>query len=213
MTVIFDLDDTLYKEIEYVKSAYRTIAAHFDSVSIDVMLHADTVADAFDYAAMASGTGIDRIIAIYRTHIPDIFLDKETSDTLHQLQASNIKLGIITDGRAVTQSNKLKALGLDHIINPDLIFISGVTGFTKLSDNSFDSVENISASPPYIYIGDNPEKDFLIANRKGWLTVMLADNGENIHPQNLESLPAEKLPELTISSLSELTNLLIPKRL
>ena len=33
--VIFDLDDTLYSEKEYVRSGYRAIARHFDDASLE----------------------------------------------------------------------------------------------------------------------------------------------------------------------------------
>ena len=57
------------------------------------------------------------------------------------------------------------------------------------------------------YIGDNTDKDFITANELGWLTICLKDNGQNIHQQQF-SITQEKLPQKTITDLSELIELL-----
>ena len=38
----------------------------------------------------------------------------------------------------------------------------------------------------YVFVGDNPAKDFLVANTNGALSVLLLDDGSNIHPQDIK---------------------------
>jgi putative hydrolase of the HAD superfamily len=64
----------------------------------------------------------------------------------------------------------------------------------------------------FVYIGDNPKKDFYWANRLGWTTIMLLDNGRNIHHQaeviaSLEN-PHEYLAQYTIKHLTDLDTVL-----
>ncbi len=56
----------------------------------------------------------------------------------------------------------------------------------------------------YVYVGDNPKKDFIAPNSLGWLTIGLRDDGRNIHKQDLSNLDPEQLPSLWIESLEEL---------
>ena len=58
-----------------------------------------------------------------------------------------------------------------------------------------------------LYVGDNPQKDFLAPNRLGWETICLLDNGENIHCQDF-SLPVEYLPHYKIRAFDEILGIL-----
>lgn len=82
--IAFDLDDTLYKERDYVVSGRRAVAAALAPVAgvdagilLEVMNNSD---DAFEtlHAALAgtpaAGVGIAEMVAIYRQHRPDIAL-------------------------------------------------------------------------------------------------------------------------------------------
>lgn len=59
----------------------------------------------------------------------------------------------------------------------------------------------------YVYVGDNPEKDFLAPNRLGWETICLLDNGENIHRQDF-SLSVEYLPHYKVRTFDEILEIL-----
>ena len=59
----------------------------------------------------------------------------------------------------------------------------------------------------YVYVGDNPVKDFLAPNKLGWMTVCLLDNGQNIHLQDF-TLSVEFLPQRKIKDITELIDLL-----
>ena len=60
----------------------------------------------------------------------------------------------------------------------------------------------------FVYVGDNPMKDFLWPNRLGWVTIQLIDDGRNVHSQQV-SLPSDDYrPQYRIKSLDQLSALL-----
>ncbi len=209
MVIAFDLDDTLYKEVDYVKSGYKAVAVNnaeiiVPSVSYGLMSEAfEAGENPFDAVAKnANGFDIAKAVSTYRFHRPNIWLDESTANVLQQLKASGHRLCIITDGRTATQRNKIDSLGLLRFVDPDDIVISEDTGHTKLDDCNFRLVEQRYPSEKCVYVGDNPEKDFFHPNRMGWHTVMLKDDGRNIHPQ--QEKPSEWAAEKVIASLTEL---------
>ncbi len=201
MTVIFDLDDTLFPEMDFVRSAYKAIAMRHGLHLLPAMLSAPTPREAFD----STGLPVEELLGIYRTHFPDIRLPWESLYTLATLRAAGHSLGLITDGRAVTQRNKIAALRLDRFIDLDLIFISEEVGSDKTSGEAVRSVMERRPGDTYIYVGDNPAKDFIAPCAAGWQTVMLLDRGENIHPQVFA--PASP-PDFKIHSLLQLISIL-----
>lgn len=205
MTIIFDLDDTLFPEMDFVRSAYRVLASRYAPHLLEPLIGSKSPREAFELLENnVPSLSIDTILEIYRNHIPDISLSKDTEATLRFLRDRGVAIGIITDGRTVTQTNKIRALGLDRFINPDMVFISESTGHDKRDEYAFAEVEKRAPDGQYFYVGDNPAKDFRVANQRGWTTIMLCDRGENIHLQSIESVEPEYRPDMTISSISEL---------
>ena len=214
--VVFDLDDTLYKEIDFLQSAYRHIANH-------IQAHF-AIKDIFDQMMLWYRKGLDvfqnvidsyhlplkkeELIQMYREHIPVIRLDAETADALERLSKNpNIKLGIITDGRVVSQMNKIHALGLLQYVSEEDILISEAHGHQKPNEYAFSKVEQRYEGCEYTYVGDNPQKDFFAPNQLGWKTICLLDDGKNIHPQ-VFSFPEEYLPKMRIRNMKEIIGLI-----
>lgn len=186
--VVFDLDDTLYKEVDYVRSGFMAVAQHLgDDSLLDVMLKARSKGiNAFEAVKeQRPDAEIEKMIEIYRNHKPQISLSRETMLTLDYLH-SNYTLALITDGRSVGQRNKIEALGLERYFAPEDIIISEEFGSDKHSAANFKAIEkNHPGADFYFYIGDNPEKDFFRPNQLGWRTIMLEDvNHVNIHGQD-----------------------------
>lgn len=216
---VFDLDDTLFKERDFVTSSFRVIAREADRRGIisyekalailcagrDGGMAFSSLAE--EVAARAPGCGLTEewMVNTYRTHTPDIKLDDATESVLAALRERGETLGLITDGRSNTQRAKIKALGLERFIEPRNILVSGETGFDKTHREPFDMIMMRNpAERRYVYVGDNSAKDFIWPNKLGWLTVQLDDaDGVNIHPQSSDR-PAAFLPERHIGSLSQL---------
>ena len=168
--VVFDLDDTLYSEKEYVRSGYRQVAALLPRVENaeeklwNAFLNGKV---AIDYVLSCEGIYSEELkgkcLEIYRHQIPDIHLYDGIRKLLLDLRNAGVKIGIITDGRSEGQRAKIKALGLEALV--DSILITDELGgpkFRKPNDIAFRIMQMRLGVPfeSMIYVGDNAEKDF-----------------------------------------------------
>ena len=114
--VIFDLDDTLYSEKEYVRSGYKAVSDYLGG-GYEAKLWGFFQAGkpAIDELLKELGRQNEKAEALeaYRSHKPDIHLYPGVAEMIEELKARGIKIGLITDGRPEGQRNKLEALGLD----------------------------------------------------------------------------------------------------
>ena len=205
--LIFDLDDTLYKEIDFLKSAYREIAkviGHpeaFDFM-LDSYLYGDNAFKSVIYKYHLKFT-VGQLLDIYRNHKPDISLEQDTATTLDALKASGAIMCLLTDGRSLTQRNKIEAFRLNRWFADEDILISEEFGYGKPSIECYQYFLDRYPDAQFTVIGDNPAKDFLTPNRLGWMTICLQSNGLNIHKQNLK-VPKEYLAKHKIDNLSQI---------
>lgn len=210
---VFDLDDTLYKEIDFLYSAYREIARwvelKFSLKDIySFMLRAyENKSDVFSLLIRTYDLPLtkDDLLDMYRLHFPVICLDGDTEGVLNILSL-NYKLGMITDGRSITQRYKYRALELDRFIDDNDLVISEEFGSEKPSEKNFLFFQDKYINADFFYIGDNLRKDFITPNRLGWTTICLIDDGRNIHSQDF-SCPEIYLPQLAINNLKDLLSL------
>jgi putative hydrolase of the HAD superfamily len=110
-------------------------------------------------------------------------------------------MSLITDGKSITQRNKLRALGIESFFKN--IVISEEVNSEKPSENNFRMVMYNKIAENYIYIADNPKKDFITPNKLGWTSICLLDRGQNVHKQNF-NISSEYLPLFSISSFEEI---------
>lgn len=200
MVIAFDLDDTLYQEMEYVRSAYRAIARRFGAHYLPCMLSAHTPAEAFD----STGLEVKAELEIYRNHIPDITLPWESLYLLSLLKNAGHILALITDGRKVTQRHKIEALGLERFMSPDMIYVSEEFGEEKITGGAMRNIMRKYPQEKYMYVGDNPEKDFVRGNELGWTTVALKAKKDNIFVQDFDKKPEFFRPKIIIDNIIEL---------
>ena len=221
--VCFDLDDTLYKEIDYLKSAYREIASYAadycrgcsDSPIIlsvkayEAMLLAYKEGqNAFKRlnAFLGINLPISQYLQIYRMHKPNIRLSKSAVSALNSLKSPECIIGLITDGRSVQQRNKVEALGLNRWIIEEDVLISEEFGSEKPTPANYEYfMKRYPESDEFMYVGDNLKKDFIAPNALGWQTVCLKDDGRNIHKQEFTSVSTKAMPKMIIKELKNLT--------
>ena len=177
---VFDLDDTLYKEIDFLRSAYREIAdwveVEFSQTDIyPFMIKAyeskmdvfSLMIEKYDLPLMTTD-----LLRMYRTHKPNIRLEWGTCEMLDVLR-QECNLGIITDGYSIPQRNKFCALQLDRFIKEDDLIISEEFGTEKPSKKNYLFFQHKYVNADFVYVGDNIKKDFVSPNRLGWKTVCL----------------------------------------
>lgn len=173
--VIFDLDDTLYSEKEYVRSGYRAIAKHFNNPSLEEKLWSAFIEKkkAIDYVFEKEGL-LERkneALQVYRFHKPDIHLYPGVADMIDRIKV-NHKVGIITDGRSEGQHAKLESLNLQNetfIITDEL----GGIEFRKPCDKAFILINEFFNVPfqKIVYVGDNIKKDFIAPEKLGMKAI------------------------------------------
>lgn len=209
--IVFDLDDTLYKEVSFVESGFKAVADYLGDMSYadEFMSFWNNGQNAFEKLRERHSikTSVAELLDIYRFHIPSIQLDESTVSALDTLANHGKTLGIITDGRSRTQRNKIESLGLYRWFSPDNIIISEEFGSAKPDMKNYRFFMLKYPSRTYAYVGDNLNKDFITPKYLGWHTICLKDNGQNIHAQNFSD-SEEYLPENTITNMSEIINLI-----
>lgn len=219
--VVFDLDDTLYNEMSYVKSGFRAVAEYLceryssnvdESMSIMLNeLRMNGRGKVFDrlleHHLLFSRGRVKECVGVYRKHKPEIELFDDSINCIEYLGSQSIPLYIVTDGNKMVQMRKLKALGLyDHpAIRKCYISRRFGTGNEKPSPYCFlqiCAVEKINPSD-VVYIGDNPNKDFVGIKPLGFKTVRILRGGfaSLTKPKHFEA-------EINISNLDELCGVL-----
>lgn len=206
--IVFDLDDTLYKEIEFLKSAFQDIASfinehHADDIYLFMMGIYRNRGDTFGETIKKYQLNVskDKLLDMYRNHFPDIKLEEGAKEFIEKLKKNGVKIGLITDGRSRTQRNKLKALEIADMF--DEVIISEEFGSEKPDFRNFEYYNTKFSEYTKTYIADNFKKDFITPNTLGWKTIGLLDNGRNTHSQNVD-LPEEYLPQNLIHSFKEI---------
>jgi putative hydrolase of the HAD superfamily len=220
-SIIFDLDDTLYPEEEFVQSGFRTVAKWANqTLSIPreeglqllldfyhIGVRGDTFNQWLSYYGYYDQSLIRSAVDIYRNHFPTLRFFPEVPNLLSVLRAKYL-LGIISDGALKMQQNKIEALALKNIFH--VIVLSDEWGreFWKPNTKPFiAALEKLGVNPvDALYVGDNPLKDFLGARRLGIKTVWIR-RGQGEYAAQEPPTP-EYASDYCIQSLTELRDII-----
>ncbi|MBR4173874.1 MAG: HAD hydrolase-like protein [Lachnospiraceae bacterium] len=205
--VIFDLDDTLVSEYAFVKSGFKAVAKHLTECKEGVFVsfagsNGDILANEFlslfDESAKNvfnrfldahgvsgyMGDDIFSLVKVYREHEIDREIYKPYDDVepfLSALKDRGIAAGILTDGFAVSQRNKIKTLGFDvhPAIKAAVVTAEHGEGWVKPSAKGFELLcDELNVRPQeMMYVGDNPKKDFYISRNIPIKTVRIIRGG------------------------------------
>lgn len=186
--IVFDMDDTLYLERDYVRSGFDHVARMLATSELEARGTADWLWSAFE--AGVRGDTFDRLLAAnsnlaarttaadmvdaYRAHSPNITLSPGAPELLALLRQNGLRVGVLSDGPLVSQRAKADALRLDAWFDPILLTASR-DGFNKPATAGFEWIAAKWSLPPaeLAYVADNPSKDFVGPRRLGWRTVRL----------------------------------------
>jgi putative hydrolase of the HAD superfamily len=201
---VFDLDDTLYPERDFEKSGIEYVCQELriDKNIIEYILGnrknwIETIIKKNNLRFTS-----ESILDIYRHHKPEIQLYNDSRLFLQKLNLFGAEMSLITDGRSITQRNKLKALGVESLFNS--IVISEEVNSEKPAEINYKMIMKNNLRKNYIYFADNPQKDFLAPNKLGWISVCLMDRGQNVHKQNF-NLHRDFLPQYCINSFDDIS--------
>jgi len=181
---VFDLDDTLYLERDYVRSGFMHIGdvsrARYGVDGVGEfawsLFEQGTRGNTFDLIATQfslPSEAVRTFIEEYRNHDPRITLEPDALSYLMNLPDDAIGTGVVTDGYAEGQRRKLRALNLDGVLDNIVVTGERGAGWTKPSENAFRLIESSfpGSGVEFVYFGDNPLKDFDAPKQLGWRTV------------------------------------------
>jgi putative hydrolase of the HAD superfamily len=222
-TLVFDLDDTLYAERQFVHSGFAAVDAWLKShYAVEGFYHAAETLHAngrrgriFDEALEMLGfTATEKIlptmIDVYRAHRPTLHLFADADELLQWAASAGLRLALVTDGFAAVQRNKLHALDLHRRIECCVITDElGGRDFWKPSPEPFLRVMQLLPGDRagFAYVADNPRKDFIAPRALGWSTIRIRRPvGEHVDYEATAAEDADK----EILDLTELRALLLP---
>jgi putative hydrolase of the HAD superfamily len=181
--VVFDLDDTLYLECEYVASGFRAVgdwcADHLGLAGVQELAQSffrkGIRGHIFDAVLEQIGAAhpqqtVAEMVRVYREHYPQIAMPADSVACLVQLH-HRVHLALLTDGNSKSQWAKIDALGLRTAL--DVIVVTGDWGaeFYKPHRKGFCHLQTVVPASKFIYVADNPEKDFQAPHQLGWASI------------------------------------------
>lgn len=182
--IVFDMDDTLYDEYDYVVSGFLAVDEYLQRKNIkgfyEKAIHllqqgnnGRIFNDVLDFLKVPyEKEDIIKLINIYRGHKPSIKLFEDAEEVISIL-SERYPLALISDGYLIAQQNKVQALNLNNIFTEILLTDSLGRENWKPSHRPYEIIEgrlNLQGSE-LVYIGDNVSKDFVAAKARGWLTI------------------------------------------
>jgi len=218
--IIFDLDDTLYPEIQFVYSGFNTVANWVETQFgldselvyrefIGIFKNGDK-SKVFNVWLKKNNLDLHLVktfIKIYRAHQPAISLHSGMEDLLQTL-CNDYLLGIVSDGYLDVQRKKIKSLEIEKYFMAITLSDKFGRKYWKPSIKPFEDVLDSLAvsSSKSVYVADNPKKDFYGPRQLGMKTIRLRMKDgvyKDLLPESEKYAPGH-----TVNSISQLKDLL-----
>ena len=187
--LIFDMDDTLYPERQFVRSGFGAVAAYVErrfEVPQDAALRTLLGAlrrgqrrDALQQLCVAHTLSLDLVptlVDVIRGHAPMLRLPAASVETLITVRESGWRIGVLTNGRPDIQARKAAALGLRACVDQIVFAEDWGSGRGKPEPEPFSVVlDRLQADPASsVFVGDDPWCDMFGARRAGMRTILMA---------------------------------------
>lgn len=221
--VLFDVDDTLYDtslqmsmaRLNAVKAmieaglpanveiAYRVLEEIVKEFGPHYNKHFDKLLERlglkWNPRVIAAG-----VIAYRETSSTYLKPYPDTFYTLLKLRESGYKLGVVSEGRAVKQWQKLIQLGIQHLFHH--VLVSEEVNGETITPKMFELIlKNLNVLPEEtVFVGNRLETGILCANKAGVVSVRMR-KGEH---RTEEPKSAEMTPKHEISKISEIFDVL-----
>ena len=220
--LIFDLDDTLYDQVqpfqraigqfftldkEEVVDLYKTFRQRADEVFVASATGAMSMKDMYIYRMKSAledrGYPVTEQVAyeiqeVYQKEQGQLELVAGAESLFAYCQKNGIQLGLITNGPHLHQERKIQVLGLEKWIEKDRMIISGQVGIMKPSIAIFQLMGKRLGLPAeeICYIGDSFENDIVGAKGAGWKAIWLNHRKRQCSDYSV-------VPDATITKLEE----------
>jgi putative hydrolase of the HAD superfamily len=213
--VVFDLDDTLYRERRFALSGYRAVAVHAAArlgadadTAWRVLVRALRSGDrAVAFQRLCDTMGwppavADDLRAVYRAHVPSLRLPATARRVLRALRPA-WRIAVLTNGPPGIQQRKVAALDLAPLVDA-VVYAEEIVPGGKPAREAFDAaVERLGVPPSRcVVVGDDPERDIAGARRAGLRAVRVAHAPARGWPPaeggraEMEGVPLEAVPRV-----------------
>jgi len=218
--VFFDLDDTLYREMDFVVSGLGVVSDYLaERFGLDRegtlrrmlgILNEQGRGRVFDVVLndndIFTEERVRLLLMLYRCHIPRIFPDESAVEVLNSIRSGGIKTGMITDGMASVQRRKIDALGLDACF--DVIVCTWELGkeYQKPSPVSYKVAADLLCVDleDCAYVGNDTRKDFQGPKALGMSSIQIGKYTNGFSDESAETLDGD----VKIDELGELISVL-----
>ena len=186
--LIFDLDDTLYPEIDYVRGGFRTVSTYMQKkYKIDAnefyrkLISTKSLspsAKVFDIVLenyqLKDRKLVEKLIKLYRSQTLKLKLFPGIRSMLKKFKKKYI-LALVTDGKKVVQDRKLNYLRILDYFDTILYTLDLGNAFKKPSELPFKQLLDAYRIKlqEALYIGNDPDRDFIGAKKAGIKTVRI----------------------------------------
>jgi putative hydrolase of the HAD superfamily len=209
MFYVFDIDDTLYLERNFVRSGFQVVGQWMKmQFGVDDFFGRawklfengrrqhifDMVISELDLQDRGI---VEKMVNVYRSHKPAISLEPDAILFLESHAAND--MAIITDGYADVQWSKIRTLCLDSRVSRVIATDDWGKDFWKPNPRSFIELCKGRDPADCVYIADNPCKDFMAPEHLGWAPSIRIRRPEALHYDCLTPAGCRE-----IASLSEI---------
>ena len=222
--IFFDMDDTLYDQIEPFKKAYDTLFGDRFHVDIYDLFEARSVRgdEVFELAAtgkmpmdemhiyriqkafedLGYEVSAEESLAYQRLYAENqkkISMTDTIIEMLDQCVSCGVPIGMVTNGPSNHQWNKAAALDVTKWITRENIIVSGDCGVAKPDAGIFRCAQSKLGvkAEDCILVGDNYQNDILGAKKAGWKALWINKRGQDISEEIVQ-------PDYTVTDEQEL---------
>jgi putative hydrolase of the HAD superfamily len=200
--LVFDLDDTLYAERSYALSGFAAVADH---VAVRYGVERDGALQTLVRALrnrergrafqllcekwLGNADRVSELTAVYRRHTPHLRLPAASAETV-RIARRSWKVGILTNGLPSLQRTKVKALGLESMV--DAVVYAQETCAGKPELPAFRAICHALDVEPArsVMVGDDPWCD-IDGGRRAGLRVIRVRRGWHRHVPAGDTGPAD----------------------
>jgi len=187
--VLFDLDDTLYPLRRFVQSGFAAVARYLEHA-----WHVDGLEalDVLTRASLGSTAGLElqscatrfdlplsivpELVAVLRGHTPSIALPPASRAALEALRG-DWRIGVVTNGPPELQARKVRALGLESLVDSVIYASHFGNGRGKPEREPFlIAAQRLGVYVDRtVFVGDDARCDVFVAARVGMKTIHVAE--------------------------------------
>lgn len=211
--IFFDVDDTLYDQVDTFQRAYDTVFGERFELDIKELFKARgrrsdevfeasqkgiiTMEEMYIYRGQKAFEDIgieitaDEALALQEAYArcqANLIMPETTRQMLDNLKKQDILLGVITNGPSAHQWKKVNVLKLQSWMKKENLIVSGDIGINKPDRGIFDEAKARIGSEieEFWFVGDNYANDILGAKNAGWKALWLNRWRKKLQPEDIQ---------------------------